>query len=71
MTPFEDNILDVVLDVEVASGLVVFLLKIDAGIVRACPILCDSIVFGDDFTKVVGVAFADVFDAKIIHYKAE
>ena len=71
MTPFEENILDVVLDGEVASSLVVVPLKIDAGIVRAFPILCDFIVFDEDVTKVVFAAFADVFDAKIVHYKAE
>ena len=45
MTPFEDNILDVVLDGEATSGLVVVPLKIDASIVRACPVLGDFIVF--------------------------
>ena len=66
-----ENILDVVLDGEAASALVVVPLKIDAGVVRSCPILCDLIVFDEDVTKVVGVAFADVFDAKVIHYKSE
>ena len=54
-----------------AIALVVVPLKIGAGIVRACPILCDFIVFDEDVTKVVGVAFADVFYAKIIHYNPE
>ena len=71
MTPFEENILDVVLDGEAASALVVVPLKIDAGVTCFCPILGDFIVFDEDITKVVGVAFANVFDAKIIHYKAE
>ena len=71
VTPLEDNILDVVLNGESSSALVVVPLNIDAGVVRACPILGDFIVFDEDVTKVVGVAFADVFDAKIIHYKAE
>ena len=71
MTPFEENILDVVLDGEASSALVVVPLNIDAGVVRAFPILCDFIVFDEDFTKVVGVAFANVFDAEIVHYKAE
>ena len=71
MTPFEENILDVVLDGEASSALVVVPLNIDAGVVRACPILCDFIVFDEDVTKVVGVAFADVFYAKIIHYNPE
>ena len=71
VTPFEENILDVVLDGEAASELVIVPLKIDTGVVRACPILVDFIVFDEDVMKVVGVAFADVFDAKTIHYKAE
>ena len=71
MTPFEENILDVVLDGEASIAFVVIPLKIDAGVVRSCPILGDFIVFDDDVTKVVGVAFANVFDAKIIHCKAE
>ena len=71
MTPFEDNILDVVLDGEATSALVVVLLKIDAGVMRACTILCDFVVFEEDLTKVVGVAFANVFDSKIVHYTAE
>ena len=71
VTPFEENILDVVLDGEATSLLVVVPLKIDAGVVRACPILVDFIAFDEDVTKVVGVAFADIFEAKIINYKAE
>ena len=71
VTPFEENIIDVVLDGEAASALVVVPLEIDAGVVRACPILGDFIVFDEDVTKLVGVAFADVFDAKNIHYNAE
>ena len=71
MTPFEENILNVVLDGEAASALVVVPLKIDDDLVRACTILVDFIVFGEDVTKVVGVVFADVFEAKIIHYKVE
>ena len=34
VTPFEENILDIVLDGKVASALVVVPLKIDAGVVR-------------------------------------
>ena len=45
VTPFEENILGAVHDGEAASALVVFLLKIDAGLMRACPILGDFIVF--------------------------
>ena len=54
-----------------ASALVVVPLKIDVVIVRACPILGDFIVFDEDVTKVVGMVFADVFDAKIIQYNPE
>ena len=71
VTPFEENILNVVLDGEAASALVVVPFNIDAGVVIACPILVDFIVFDEDDTKVVGVAFVDVFEAKIIHYKEE
>ena len=71
VTPFEENIIDVVLYGEASSALGVVPLKIDAGIVRACPILCGFIVFDEDVAKVVGVAFANVFDSKIVHYKAE
>ena len=71
MTQFEENILDLVLDVEASSALVLVPLKIDAGVVRACPILGDFIFCDWYVTKVVSVAFADVFDAKIIHYKEE
>ena len=70
VTSFEENILDIVLVGKVASALVVVPLKIDAGVVRASPILVDIIEFYEDDTKVVGVAVADKYEAKIIHYKA-
>ena len=71
VTPFEEKILDVVLDGEAASGIFLVPLKIDAGLAIACPILGDFTVFKEDVTKVVGMEFANVFGTEIVHYKTE
>ena len=66
MAPFEEEVLDVVLDGKSADAFGVIPVEVDAGETGAVPVLGDILVLKEDVAKVVGVAFADVFDAEVI-----
>ena len=54
-------------DVEAASAADVVPLEVDAGKLRALPILGDAVVFFEDGGEVLCVFAADVFAAKIVN----
>ena len=66
MTPSEEEVLDVVLDGDTAGAFGVIPVEVDAGETVAGPVLGDIVVLKEDVAKMVGVAFADVFDAKVV-----
>ena len=43
-------------------------LKFDAGVLPAFPVGGDDVVLFKEISKVFGLAFLDIIDAKIIHY---
>ena len=67
MAPSEGEVLDVVLDGETEGAFGVIPVEVDAEKKGAGPVLGDIVVLKEDVAKVVGVAFADVFDAKVIN----
>ena len=54
------------LDEKTSGAFGVVRVEVDAGETGAGPVLGDIVVLEEDVTKVVGVAFADVFDAEVI-----
>ena len=67
MSPFEEEVLDVVLDGKTGGEFGVVPVEVDAGKAGAGPVLGDIVVLKEDVVKLVGVAFADVSDAKVIN----
>ena len=55
------------IDGKTASAFGVFPVEVDAGETGAGPVLGDIVVLEEDVAKVVGVAFVDVSDAKVIN----
>ena len=64
MAPFEEEVIDVVLDGKMASAFGVVPVDVNSGETGAGPVLGDIVVLEEDVTKVVSVAFSDVFDAE-------
>ena len=65
--PFEEEVLDVVLHGKTAGAFGVVPVEVDAGETGAGPVLGDIVVLKEDVVKVVGVAFANVFDAGVVY----
>ena len=65
MVPFEEEILDVVIDRKTAGAFGVVPVEVDAVKTGAGTVLGDIVVLKEDVMKVVGVAFANIFDAKV------
>ena len=66
MAPYEEEVRDVVLDGETAGAFGVIPVEVDAGETEDGPVLGNVVVLKEDVAKVVGMAFADVFDAKVV-----
>ena len=54
------------LDGKTAGAFGLVPVEVDAGETGAVPFLGDILVLKEDVVKVVGVAFADVFDAEVV-----
>ena len=67
VAPFEKEVFDVILDEQATGAFVVVPGEIDAGESRAGPVLGDFIMLEEDVAKVIGVAFVDVFYAKVVN----
>ena len=65
MAPFKKEVFYVILDGQATSAFGVVLGEIDAGELGAGPFLGDFIILEEDVAKVIGVAFVDVFYAKV------
>ena len=66
VAPFKEEVFDIILDGQAAGAVCVVPGEVDVGKLGAGPVLGEFIVLEEDVAKVVGVAFANVFDAKVI-----
>ena len=66
VAPFKEEVFDIMFDGQTAGAVGVVPGEVDAGKSGARPVLGKFIVFEEDVAKVVGVAFAKIFDAKVI-----
>ena len=66
MAPFKKEFFDVILDGQATGAFVVVPGDIDAGKSGAGTVLGDFIMLEEDVAKVIGVAFVDVFYAKVV-----
>ena len=68
VAPFEKEIFDIILDGQATCAFGVVPGKIDADEAGAGPVLGDFVMLEEGVAKVVGVAFVDVFYAKVVNY---
>ena len=66
MAPFEEVFFNVFLDGQAIGAVCVVPGKVDADESGAGPVLGDFIMLKEDVAKVIGVAFVDVFYAKVV-----
>ena len=67
VAPFEMEVFDVILDGQATGAFGVVPGKIDAGEAGDGPVLGDFVMLEEGVTKVVGVAFVDVFYAEVVN----
>ena len=67
MAPLEKEFFDVILDGQATGAFGVVPGEIDAGEAGAGPILDDLVMIEEGVAQVVGVAFVDVFYAKVVN----
>ena len=67
VAPFEKEVFDVIFDGQATGAFGVVPGEIDAGESEAGPVLGDFIMLEEDVTKVIGVAFFDLFYAKVVN----
>ena len=68
VAPFGKEDGDVFIHRETTSTFVIVLGQVDNRVERAGPVLGDGVVLEKRVAQVVGMAFANVFNAKIINY---
>ena len=66
VAPFKEEVFDIIFDGQAKDAVCVIPGEFDAGELGAGPVLGEFIVLKEDVAKVVGVAFANIFDAKVI-----
>ena len=66
VAPFKDEVFNVILDGKATCAVCVVLGEVNAGKLGAGPILGDFLMLEEDVAKVIGVAFVDVFYAKVV-----
>ena len=66
VAPFKKEVFDIMFDGHTAGVVGVVPGEVDAGKSGARPVLGEFIVLEEDVAEVVGVAFANIFDAKAI-----
>ena len=67
MAPLEKEVFYVILDGQATGAFGVVPGKIDTGEAGAGPVLGDFVMLEEGVAKVVGVAFVDVFYAKVVN----
>ena len=65
MAPFKEEVFNLILDRQATGAVSVFPGEFDAGKSEAGPVLGDFIMLEEDVAKVIGVAFVNVFYAKV------
>ena len=66
VAPFKEEFFDIMFDGKTAGAVGVVPVEVNAGESGAGPVLGEFIVLEEDVAKVVGVAFANIFDAEVI-----
>ena len=66
VAPFKEEVFDIFFYGQATGAVCVVPSEFDAGKLRAGPVLGGFIVLEEDVAKVVGVAFSNIFDAKVI-----
>ena len=67
LAPFKEEVFDIVFDGQATGAVRVVPGEVNAGKLGAGPVLGEFIVLKEDAAKVVGVAFANIFDAEVIN----
>ena len=67
MAPFKEEVFNIMFDGQAAGAVGVVPGEVDAGESGAIPDLGEFIVLEEDVAKVVGVAFANIFDTEVIN----
>ena len=71
MAPFKEEVFDIIFYGQSAGAVRVVPGEVDASESGAGPVLGEFIVLEEDVAKVVGVAFAKIFNAEVIDDEAE
>ena len=66
VAPFNEEVFDIMFDGQTASAVGVVPCEVHADELGARPVLGEFIVLKEDVTKVVGMAFTNIFDAKVV-----
>ena len=66
VAPFKEEVFDIMIDGQTAGAVGLVPGEVDACESGAVPVLGEFIVLEEDVVKVVGVAFAKIFDAEVI-----
>ena len=66
VAPFKEEVFYIIFDGQSTGAVGVVPGEVDAGESGAGPVLGEFIVLEEDVAKVVGVAFANIFDAEVI-----
>ena len=67
MVPFKKEVFNAILDGKATYAVGLVQGEIDAGELGSGPVLGDLIILEEDVAKVIGVAFVDVFYAKVVN----
>ena len=68
MAPFQEEFFDIILDGQATGAVRVVSGEVDARELVSGPVLGEFIVLEEDVAKVVGVVFANTFDAHSISF---
>ena len=66
VSPFKEEVFNIILDGQATGAVCVVPVEVNAHKSGAGPVLGEFIVLEEDVAKVAGVAFANVFNAKVI-----
>ena len=66
VAPFKEEVFDIILDGQETGAVRLVPVEVDAGESGAGPVLGEFIVLEEDVAKVVGMKFANIFDAEVI-----
>ena len=67
VAPFKEEVFNVIIDGQATGAVGVVPCEINSGELGAEPVLGDFIMLEEDVAKVIGVAFVNVFYAKVVN----